>query len=476
MENNVYKNYSTRDKASEINHNSSIYGTFAEIGAGQEVAASFFKAGHASGTIAKTMSAYDMTFSDAIYGPATRYVSRKRLECMLAKEYHLLTRRLTTRRKRSTFFAFANTVKTGQGDKHGEGWVGVRFQLHANSEPNECIIHVVMKDKDIRGQQEVLATIGVNLLFACYFLSHHPDAMIRSLIDNVQRKQIEVDMFEIKGVDFSYVDNRLMSLKLVKHGLTQVAMFGPDGLMLQPSEALYQRDILVLRGRFRPVTYVNVDMMISSLRQFRKEEGVDRQKMLMISEITLRDLSPTGEEEIDEQDFLDRVDILCSLGQTVLISNYLKYYRLCKYISSFAYPKKIGIIIGYNNLLRIFDEKYYENLQGGALEALGQLFRNNSKIYVYPSLKENKKGLLTCQNANLGDKQLLFKYLYEAGYITDLAQANTSHLHIISDEVLHMLQNDEAGWEKYVPHKVSRAIKENALFNYPAPVEMEKED
>ena len=151
MENNVYKNYSTRDKASEINHNSSIYGTFAEIGAGQEVAASFFKAGHASGTIAKTMSAYDMTFSDAIYGPANRYVSRKRLECMLSKEYHLLTRRLTTRRKRSTFFAFANTVKTGQGDTPGEGWVGVRFQLHANSEPNECIIHVVMKDKDIRG-------------------------------------------------------------------------------------------------------------------------------------------------------------------------------------------------------------------------------------------------------------------------------------------------------------------------------------
>ena len=480
------RNLNTKEKALKINLNREIYGTFAEIGAGQEVAAEFFKAGRASGTIAKTMSAYDMIFSDAIYGPALKYVSRERLEHMISKEYNLLTKRLVSRTKKTTFFALANTVRTSEDDGIAEGWMGLRFQLHPNSAPNDCIIHIVLKDREVRWQQQALGVIGVNLLFGCYYLD--ADALIASLVDNMQQKRVEIDMFELKGADFSYVDNRLMSLKLVKHGLSKAAMFGPDGQVLQPSEVLYKRDVLVLRGRFRPVTLVNEDMMVSGLRQFKKtllaqtnstegsttEKNIDKQ-IITISEITLRDLQETSQEnDVDEQDFMDRVDILCSLGQTVLISNYLKYYKLCDYLSRNTKTNSIGIILGYNNLIRIFDKKYYENLEGGVLEAMGLLFGKKTSVYVYPCLDSSNK-MLTCKNAGFDKENLLFKYLYENGRITDLPCVNTSLLSIISDNVLEMLQNKNPIWEQYVPLQVAEAIKSNALFDYPCEVEVDED-
>ena len=470
-----FRQFTTKEKALKINSHPSIYGTFAEIGAGQEVASQFFRAGRASGTVAKTISAYDMTFSDAIYGKTNRYVSKERLNDMLEKEYQLLTKRLIHRAKRSTFFVFADTVfttKASEAEQHyGHGWAGVRFQFHHHATPNDCIIHIVLKDVDIKWQQETLGIVGVNLIYACYF-HREPEAFICSLRDNLPRESIEIDMFQLTGPDFSHIDNRLMSLKLVKNGLTNAAMFGPDGKVLQPYEALYQKDVLVLRGRFKPVTLVSVDMMIAAGKQFKKEETIDNKRLITLSELTLNDL--TNEGEVDEHDFLDRVDILCSLGQYVLISNYIKYFKLSKYLSNCNSGRKLGIILGYNNLMKIFDESYYKSLAGGLLEAFGQLFSKKVKLYVYPCLNA-KGGLCTCKDLDLGTKQELFTYLYKEKRILDIEHVNKKHMHIISDHVLEMLQKNQKGWENYVPHKVSAAIKEKVLFNYPTPITPEED-
>ena len=476
VEDTRFRQFTTKEKALKINSRPAIYGTFAEIGAGQEVAAQFFKAGRASGTVAKTISAYDMTFSDAIYGKTTRYVSKERLNDMLEKEYQLLTRRLINRAKRSNFFVFADTVFTTKineaEQRYGHGWVGVRFQLHHHATPNACIIHVILKDADAKWQQETLGIVGVNLIYACYF-HRESETFICSLRDNLQHESMEIDMFQLTGPDFSHIDNRLMSLKLVKNGLTNAAMFGSDGKVLQPSEALYQKDVLVLRGRFKPVTLVSVDMLIAASKQFKREEGVDSKNFITLSELTLNDL--TSEGEVDEHDFLDRVDILCSLGQYVLISNYIKYFKLSKYLNNCNDGRKLGIILGYNNLMKIFDESYYQNLAGGLLEALGQLFSKQVKLYVYPCFHP-KDILYTCKNLDVGAKQDLFKYLYKEKRIVDVAHANKKNMHIISDHVLEMIQKNQKGWEDYVPHKVSKAIKEKVLFNYPAPLSPEEEE
>ena len=300
---------STKEKALQVNLSDDIYGSFAEIGAGQEVAANFFKAGGASGTIAKTMSAYDMSFSDAIYGQSERYVSEPRLLKMLQKEYRLLSERLPHRAPNTRFFAFANTVEALNYERTNQphGWVGVRFQGTPGEDYNECIIHVKMHDNDALLQQHALGVVGVNLIFACFFL-RDVDDFLHSLLDELAFGRVEIDMFRITGPDFKHVDNRLMSLKLVKNGMTQAAMFGSDGNVLQPSEALYKKNVLMLRGRFRPVTHVNVDMLLAARRQFKKEPDVDKDKIVVLTELTLADLSEEG--HIDEKDFLNRVDII----------------------------------------------------------------------------------------------------------------------------------------------------------------------
>ena len=463
----------SKEKALQLNLRSEVYGTFAEIGAGQEVASVFFKAGLASGSIAKTMSAYDMTFSDAIYGTCERYVSRSRLDHMLKKEYNLLTKRLISRAKRTTFFVFADTIFTSSDEeKLAHGWIGIRFQLHPNSPPNDCVIHVLLRDMDARWQQETVGVVGVNLLYACYFLSD-PELFIRSLKDNLQRGSIEIDMFQLSGQSFAHIDNRVMSLKLVKNGLTKAVMFDPGGNVIQPIEALYKRDVLLLRGRFKPITHVSVDMMLGATKKFRQSPQVDKSRLILLSELTLKDLTDHG--EIDEHDFLDRIDLLCLLGQHVIISNYFMYYRLSTYISQCNQGRCVGIIMGYNNLLRIFDEKYYEERRGGLLEAMGSLFGTNATLYIYPCLGEDGK-LRTTKEVDLKEHQQLFAYLHEHGRIVDIPVNNVQNLSIISDDVLRMLQTGEEGWERFVPRKVASAIKTNCFFEYPKEVEIDNED
>jgi hypothetical protein len=459
------KKLTTQEKALS----KAIYGSFAEIGAGQEVAANFFKVGGASGTIAKTISAYDMKFSDAIYGQCDRYVCEDRLMKMLDKEYELLPERLPHRIEQTRFFAFADTIEALNYDRtnQGQGWIGLRFQLRPGTPPNDCIIHLKLHDNDPLQQQFAIGTIGVNMLYGCMFLSE-PEEIMMSLMDGLTTRRVEVDMFQLTGPDFKHVDNRLMALKLVKNGLTKATMFGPNGKVMHPSDELYKKNVLVLRGRFRPVTHVNADMLLSARRHFKHEPDVDKSKIVLLSELTLNDLSPDG--KIDERDFLNRADIICSLGQNVLVSNYFEYYRLVEYLSKITKGKKIGIILGIFALQKIFEEKTYENIRGGIMESFGSLFGSNVKLYIYPAWKKDSHDLFTLKDfeATLPENlRNLFRYLMDNNKLEDIKEANVNNLHIISDNVLAMIKKGENGWEKFVPHKVEEAIKKNQLFEYP---------
>jgi hypothetical protein len=470
-----FRKLTTQEKALRINLRKDIYGSFAEIGAGQEVAANFFKAGGASGTIAKTISAYDMKFSDAIYGYCERYVCEPRLIKMLDHEFDLLSERLPHRIEDTRFFAFADTVEVLNFERTNQahGWIGLRFQLNPKGDYNDCVIHVKMHDNDPLQQQYALGVVGVNMIYATMFYTD-PEEILMSLLDGLAGKRIEIDMFRITGPDFKHVDNRLMALKLVKNGFTKAAMFGANGQVMQPSDELYKKNVLVLRGRFRPPTHVNVDMLLAARRHFKREPDVERSNIVVLTELTLNDLSADG--TIDEKDFLYRADIICSLGQNVLISNYFEYYRLVDYLSRITRGKKIGIILGIHALQKVFDEKTYSNTRGGILECFASLFGTNVKLYIYPALSKDSSTVMTLENfeADLPDNlKNLFRYLIDNNKLENIGDANVKNLHIVSDNVLEMIRKGENGWEKYVPHKVAEAIKDRGLFDFKATIPVE---
>lgn len=455
-------------KALRINLDDNIYGSMVEIGAGQEVARQFFRAGSASGTIAKTMSAYDKDFSDAIYGKEEdgRYVCKDRLMNMLDHEYGLLEERLDRKsfpdRK---YFAFADTVTTLNYVKtnQGHGWIGVRFQKDSNKKWNEIILHVNLHDQDAKLQQETVGILGTNLLHACFYLSE-PKEILKELYDNLSRSNLDIDMVNFFGPDFKDVDNRLLSLSLVKEGMTDGVIFTPDGLNHQPSEILYKKNILTLRGSFRPVTKVNIDMLENGLKEFKADKRVKQENIQVLFEITLSNLKAAG--EVDEQDFLDRVDILCSLGYTVMISNFRKYYKVIEYLSQFT-ASRMGLIIGVDNLIEMFEEKYYRNLNGGIMEAFGIIFTRDIKIYLYPFKPSNNSEFLNSTNIPIHPRvKALYQYLFVNKRIIDL-DYNEEVLSIFSRKVLQLLHDNKQGeWEHMVPEGVDEIIKEKCLFGY----------
>ncbi|MEM9053638.1 MAG: TonB-dependent receptor [Bacteroidota bacterium] len=459
----------SKQKALRVNLDPDIYGTFSEIGAGQEVVRHFFRAGGASGTIAKAMSAYDKDFSDAIYGKEekNRYVCEPRLRKMVEHEYGLIEQRLSRENHPSRrFFSYANTIATIDFRKkyQGHGWMGIKFQTSPEKEPNEIVIHVKLHENEAQLQQETIGVIGVNMLYGCYFYYQNPRDYLQSLYDNLTRDQIEIDMISMEGPDFAGVDNRLLSLQLVKNGFTDAVIFSPDGKNLQPSDLLYKKNILTIRGSFRPVTKVNIDMIINGYNAFVKENKVEQDDLQVLFEITLSNLTSGG--DLDEQDFIDRADILCSLGQTVLISNYQEYYKLIRYFSTMT-KKRLGLIMGTNNLDALFDDKYYRNLDGGILEAFGILFSRDLKVYVYPSLMEGETELVTTKNMEVHPRlRPLYDYLTYNSRIVDLAEHDPDVLWIQSRTALGMIRNGEPGWEKMVPNYVDVMIKKNQLFGY----------
>jgi len=460
----------TNRKALQINLDTKRYGTFAEIGAGQEVARRFFQVGGAAGTIAKTISAYDVTFSDAIYGPADRYVSRKRLHTMLDHEYDLLLERLDAKLGRQrTFFCFADTVAARSFKEHNEshGWLGVRFQTQPRSEPNQIIIHVRMLDEANVDQQEALGVIGVNLLYGAFYHAQ-PERLISSLQENLAPGRIEVDMIKFSGPAFCQVDNRLMSLQLVSQGLTNAVMFTANGETVQPAEVFYKKAILVERGSFRPVTYATNDMLDGALRQFLKESGCSEKELVVLMEMTLENLLSEG--QLDHADFLARVDILGALGRTVLISKFGEYYRLAGYLSRYT-NKMVGLVMGVPSVMEIFDEKYYLNLEGGILEALGRMFKSGLKLYVYPMIDEASGKVVKATALEVAPHlRSLYRYLIDNQFIREIDAYHPEYLRIYPPEVLAKLQANDGSWEKMVPPEVAQIIKEREFFGYRAPI------
>ncbi len=467
---NAEMDVGTNKKAFQINLDAKKYGTFAEIGAGQEVARRFFHAGGAAGTIAKTMSAYDMRFSDAIYGPSDRYVSRKRLQTMLDHEYNLLLERLDDKLgDERTFFVFADTVAARSFKQRNEshGWLGVRCQMQTRSEPSQIIIHVRMLDEENVDQQEALGVIGVNLLYGAFY-HHQPENPISSLHENLAPGRLQVDMIKFSGPAFAGVDNRLMSLQLVSQGLTNAVMFSADGETVQPTEVFYKKAILVERGSFRPVTYATNDMLDGARRKVLAEAGSSEADLVVLMEMTLENLLSEG--QLNHADFLARVDVLGALGRTVLISRFGEYYRLAAYLARYT-NKMIGLVMGVPSLLEIFDERYYLNLEGGILEALGRMFKGGLKLLVYPMIDEKIGELLTATKLQVAPNlQSLFRYLIENEFIVEITDYHPEYLRIHPPDALAKLQSGDKGWEKMVPPEVTRIIKERGFFGYRAPV------
>ena len=460
---------SIEQKALRVNLNQNLYGTFAEIGAGQETVRHFFRAGGASGTIAKAMSAYDKDFSDAIYGimDDRRYVTEARLRRMLLHETQLIEQRISRdKHPDKLFFTYANTVATIDFAKKykGHGWVGIKFQIEPGEDYSEIVLHVRFKENEARQQQLTLGMLGVNLIYGAFYKYDEPTKLLRYLYDHIDKDRIEIDTINFDGPRFRQVDNRLMSLQLLRNGFTEAVMFGPDGNNILAAKVLYKKNVLALRGSFRPVTHVNEDMHQNAYDEFIKSNQVDEKRTETIFEITLSNLRAEG--EIDEDDFMCRAELLCSLGHTVLISNFKEYYRLVEYFNNYT-KERIGLVMGVNNLVDIFDTKYYTHLSGGILEAFGKLFFKDLRVYLYPLRDPETGELTTSENLKVHPRMKeLYKFFKYNGKVIDLKDYNEEILHIYSREVLRMIQQGEDGWEEMVPDSVANMIKDQHFFGY----------
>jgi len=461
----------TSRKTLTINLDPQWYGTFAEIGAAQEVARAFFRAGGAAGTVAKSISAYDMVFSDAIYGKAPRYVSRERLVTMLDKEYRLLIERLHEQRGDKTcFFVFADTVaaRNFKGDNDCQGWMGVRFQTEPGGPPSEIIIHVRMWDKEAVLQQEALAIVGVNLCYAGFYYREDPRQLIESLVDRLGAERLEIDMLKLSGPAFHGIDNRLTSIYLVELGITNAVMFQPDGDVVQPSEVLRKKAILVERGRFNPVTCLHTDMLACATRRFQEEDRVQGKETVVLMELSLNNL--LGDAHYNSpQDIIDRVELLSHLGHTVLISNLSHNHRLAAYLRRYT-QEMVGIAMGALTFFELMKDNHYSSLQGGILEALGRLFRYQLKLYVYPAFSKGpKRELVTGNNIEvMPHLQMLFAHMLHNHLVESLEGFREECLEAFPDDVLSRLQANEPSWEVMVPEGTAQRIKELGLFGWQA--------
>jgi hypothetical protein len=456
----------THEKALRINLDATKYGTFAEIGAGQEVARWFFRVGGAAGTVAKTISAYDTAVSDFLYGPTDRYVSRHRLQAMLEREYAVLREGLGPHRgDKTSFFVLADTVATRSYSRReqGQGWLGMRFQTQPGSDPSDVLLHVFLLDDDPAREQEALGIVGVNLVDGAF--QHHtkPAALVESLMDGVERSRVEIDMVKLSGPAFGGFDTRLASLRLVELGFTDAVMLASDGEVVQPSEVLYKRPLLVERGTFRPPTKVTLDLLERARAQFLREPDLADAEPIVLLEMTLRSL--TGERGVDHRDFLDRAEMLHALGHHVLISREPRNFTLVEILSRYT-KARIGIAVGVPTLRSIIDDEY-EDLGGGRLEAIGRLFKRGVKLYVYPTVDPASGQIVTADTIPVPDTMRhLYEFLLDNRRLEAIERYDPSILDIRTTDVLARLQRGDGGWESAVPEQVVGIIKERKLFGY----------
>lgn len=460
----------TQQKALRINLDAVPHGTFAEIGAGQEVARCFFHVGGAAATVAKTISAYDMAVSDALYGPAQRYVSRQRLQAMLDHEYSLLLERLGAKRGASTaFFVFANTVATRSHSRHaeGQGWLGMRFQHQPQAAPSDILIHVRLLDTENPREQEALGIVGVNLIYGAYYLRDDPAGLIASLLDGLTCDRLAVDMIKFAGPAFAGVDNRLMSLQLVEQGFAGSAMFRADGEVVEPTEILHNRAVLVLRGSFRPITNYVLDMLECARKRFTEQSSAQDTEPVVLLEMTLRNLLEG--DRIDHADFLARVDMLGALRRWVMISKHAHYYAMAAYLRSRT-PQPIGFALGIPALRQLFDERYYTDLDGGILEAFGRLFKSGVKLYVCPGRDSGSDRLITLDSFTVAPHlRHLYAHLLENHLIEALPPSDERQNQIFPSEVLARIQRGDTTWPSLVPAPVAQLIRERHYFQTAGP-------
>lgn len=455
---------STYDKALRINLDEEKYGTFAEIGAGQEVANWFFRASGTAGTMAKTISAYDMTMSDAIYGKSKRYVSRDRVNAMLDHEYDLLVERLKEERgSNSTFFSFSNTVRARGYRDTGEchGWLGIRLQLRPLEDPCQILIHVRLLDLENVDQMEALGIIGVNLIHAAFYHRDHMSLFVESLMDGLSNDRVEVDMLKFSGEGFKMIDNRLCHLQLVNSGLTAAAMFLPNGEVVQPAEALYNKPIILLRGSFNPVTNLHLDMLSQTRDQFCKLLDSEQQSNAVeLCEISMNNLLRKGEDvagEVDHLAFLDRADALQALGKTVLVSRCPEFHRIAGYLSRYT-SSPIGIVLSIGLLNELFKAKWSEGLAGGILESFGRLFKHGLSLYVYPWGNRKSGELVTAENFNTPEKlHHLYKYFRDNGMIRAIPCGDSELLKYTGRDIQRMIAVGNETWKNLVPEQAHRA-------------------
>lgn len=460
------QNLQPEQKALEINLDDKIYGTFAEIGAGQEVARIFFQVGAAAGTIAKTMSAYDKTYSDAIYGEedSGRYVCESRLYKMLDHEYSLMEERLQYSRPETRFFVFADTVAAINYNKtiKGNGWLGVRFQLDPNGKPNDLVLHVKMLDNDTNLQQEAIGILGTNMIYGAYHYYNDPEKLVQSMVDGVHDR-VQIDMIKLSGPDFEDLDQRMLSLYLVKNGLTDVAMFDEKGQMVHASDHFYKRHLMVVRGHYRPPTLVTMDVFKSAFDQFKKNPNVEADKATLISELTIENLIVDG--KIDYEDFLMRAKMLNAVGKSVLISNCTNHQHLINYLSDYKI-QGLGLVIGARELTHIINEKYVLNQDGRLLVAFGELFNKNITIYVYPAY-DAKGDFRTAENLSVpAGIKFLYKHLLDGKQVIAIEDYNKEQLKIMPHDVMKDLMGGEQKWLDWVPKEVIEVIKMNKYFGY----------
>ena len=459
---------SVQRKSLRINLNENIYGTFVEIGAGQEVARNFYRVGAASGTIAKSMSAYDKSFSDSIYGKEDngRYVTQNRLDKMLNYEMNLLEERISRDKNPDKFFfVYANTVATIDFAKKfkGHGWMGIKFQTDPNDEYSEIKLHIRFRQNEAKLQQESLGIMGVNLIYGAFYKHNEPLKLMKYLTDHLDDQSIEIDTINFSGPLFKDVDNRLISLELVRLGMTDAVIFDENGTNVLPAQVLYKKNILTLRGSYRPITKVNEEMFKKSLEAFLKEKKVKEENTIVVFEITLSNLRSTG--DIDDSDYLDRAKLLCSMGHNVMISNFSEYFKLVQYLTNYT-KKQLGLTMGVRNFIEIFDEEYYDNLKGGILEAFGNIFKNNMKIYLYPLYDKKNDIIIDSNNLKLEDNMKEFyKYFKVNNKIRDL-EFNQEFLKIFSKDILKQIKENHPGWEDKVPEGISDMIIKKKMFGY----------
>ena len=459
----------TSAKALRINLDEKKYGTIVEIGAGQEVARQFFIAGAAAGTIAKTMSAYDMKFSDAIYGVQEdrRYVSKSRVKAMMDQEYDLVIQRISDIRPRSSrYFAYAATVaaKSFKGNNECHAWCGIRVQTYPGAEPSDIIVHVRMFDDNAEAQQQALGVLGVNLIYAAYFYYEDPRKVIDSLTDNMKPNRIEIDSIEFHGPYFEDIDNRAKNIHLIRSWKTRAVMFRPDGSVAIPADMLYKKNVLTIRGSFRPVTNLNVDMIEQGKQAFIQDQDIDESSTIAIAEISLNDAFG-NDANYPEEDLISRVQLLNSLGYNVMVSDYTRYFSLRAYFRQYT-KKHIGIVVGMVNIKQIFDESFYRGLEGGILEAFGKLFPDNTKLFVYPEAGEDGEALNFTDVKVPEHLRFLYRHLLENDFIAGIDCSNSELFNIYSREILKQIESGNPSWKDLVPEQVVEQITSKRLFGF----------